>query len=618
MTTQQHAGIKLTGTSIERAAYSTASLPAGSIWVQTSGGAGDPTVYIWTGSAWAAIGGGGATHNILSATHADSSAAAAVEGDVIVANATPAWVRKARGTTHQLFKMDATGTAPEWDSFDWDDMAASAGADMAHTHASAGEGGQLDWDNVWADAAHDHSVAGEGGQFSQLLGPQFSDATSSAVTAGDLIYGNATPAWDDLAIGTAQQLLRVNAGATAPEWASFDWDNVSSAAASDMVHSHESAAEGGVLLVNGATITVGVGKDYATIQEAIDYLKNKILYGNTTIAVDAGNYDEAVSFESILLSPGATLTLQGDSRALAGMSFVDGAAMNPEAIANGGSGVCTLVSSTTTEANDTITVTGAGGNPDYDADGWGAGDKILTYDNLGNILDYTILSATNNVILLNAPGPQLGNDATAICLLPNRAINRSTAGPCVDISAIRGIYIDGFYLESSTGTDCHGVRVINGALVICSNCASYAEDRNFFANGRWSQLEAQDGSCTAWSGQAGYMATSNASIFCDSSVAIGATYGYWSNVFANIVCSDAVSVNATSDGYRCVYLANMFMNEGTARQCTTNGYYAAYNAMLNAGGTNNNNNGNGTNYNPAPSVPGSAEGNHYGVIYATA
>ena len=34
----------------------------------------------------------------------------------------------------------------------------------AHVHsATAGEGGQPDWDNVWSDAAHDHSVAGEGG-----------------------------------------------------------------------------------------------------------------------------------------------------------------------------------------------------------------------------------------------------------------------------------------------------------------------------------------------------------------------------------------------------------------------------------------------------------------------
>jgi hypothetical protein len=37
------------------------------------------------------------------------------------------------------------------------------GVDRNHTHASVAEGGQLDWDDIWADAAHDHSAAGEGG-----------------------------------------------------------------------------------------------------------------------------------------------------------------------------------------------------------------------------------------------------------------------------------------------------------------------------------------------------------------------------------------------------------------------------------------------------------------------
>ena len=33
-----------------------------------------------------------------------------------------------------------------------------------HTHASgSGQGGQLDWDDVWTDAAHDHTSAAEGG-----------------------------------------------------------------------------------------------------------------------------------------------------------------------------------------------------------------------------------------------------------------------------------------------------------------------------------------------------------------------------------------------------------------------------------------------------------------------
>jgi hypothetical protein len=41
--------------------------------------------------------------------------------------------------------------------------AIGAGDLPAHTHAGAGQGGQLDWDDVWSDAVHTHANAGEGG-----------------------------------------------------------------------------------------------------------------------------------------------------------------------------------------------------------------------------------------------------------------------------------------------------------------------------------------------------------------------------------------------------------------------------------------------------------------------
>ena len=60
----------------------------------------------------------------------------------------------------------------------------------------------------------------------------------------------ARSSWSDWAnatatAGTAYQVLGVNAGATAPEWAGFDWDTHGQATNADMVHSHASAAEGG-------------------------------------------------------------------------------------------------------------------------------------------------------------------------------------------------------------------------------------------------------------------------------------------------------------------------------------------------------------------------------------
>ena len=44
------------------------------------------------------------------------------------------------------------------------------------------------------------------------------DTTASAVTRGDLVYGNSTPAWDDLPIGAVATVLRSNG--TDPSWSS--------------------------------------------------------------------------------------------------------------------------------------------------------------------------------------------------------------------------------------------------------------------------------------------------------------------------------------------------------------------------------------------------------------
>jgi len=48
-----------------------------------------------------------------------------------------------------------------------------------------------------------------------LLSATHGDTVASAVTQGDLVVGTAG-GWDDLAIGTAHQLLKVNAGGTDP------------------------------------------------------------------------------------------------------------------------------------------------------------------------------------------------------------------------------------------------------------------------------------------------------------------------------------------------------------------------------------------------------------------
>lgn len=55
-------------------------------------------------------------------------------------------------------------------------------------------------------------------QTSALLSATHTDTLAAAVVRGDLIVGNATPAWSRLARGTASQQIRMNAGGTDPEW----------------------------------------------------------------------------------------------------------------------------------------------------------------------------------------------------------------------------------------------------------------------------------------------------------------------------------------------------------------------------------------------------------------
>ena len=56
------------------------------------------------------------THDILSASHGDTLAAAGVRGDLIVVNATPKWSRLPKGVANDVLGMGAGGTDPGWET----------------------------------------------------------------------------------------------------------------------------------------------------------------------------------------------------------------------------------------------------------------------------------------------------------------------------------------------------------------------------------------------------------------------------------------------------------------------------------------------------------------------
>jgi hypothetical protein len=104
-----------------------------------------------------------AGHDILSASHTDSTAGAVVAGDLIYGDNTPKWVRLAHGSDGDVLTL-ASGL-PSW--------AAPAGGGGAHA----------------------------------LLSATHSDTLAAAVARGSLVYGNATPKWAALAVGSAGQVI---------------------------------------------------------------------------------------------------------------------------------------------------------------------------------------------------------------------------------------------------------------------------------------------------------------------------------------------------------------------------------------------------------------------------
>lgn len=94
------------------------------LWVDTDGGTAGQQLYLCnaTGDGYNLVGdggGGGTNHNILSATHTDSLAASPVLGDILHANAAPAWARLAGNITATKNFLTQTGNGtisavPAW------------------------------------------------------------------------------------------------------------------------------------------------------------------------------------------------------------------------------------------------------------------------------------------------------------------------------------------------------------------------------------------------------------------------------------------------------------------------------------------------------------------------
>lgn len=147
-------------------------------------------------------------HNILSAYHGDTLADNVVDGDIIIGNVTPKWSRLAisipAANVRNVLGIDNGELRPSWKTaLDGTNpiaitvgAVASPGTSLVfshrdHTHASPA---------TWTPSAHN------------LLSASHGDTTVQAVTRGSLIYGDATPTWNELVFpGGANYILTTNA-----------------------------------------------------------------------------------------------------------------------------------------------------------------------------------------------------------------------------------------------------------------------------------------------------------------------------------------------------------------------------------------------------------------------
>lgn len=121
-------------------------------------------VYVYDGAAWAELSAaGGSAHNLLSATHSDTTAHVAVRGDIVVADSTPKFARLPIGGAGKVLYSDGTDAS---------------------------------WQDPPVGAAHN------------LLSSTHADALTGSVVRGDLIVGNTTPKWARLALGASGKILK--------------------------------------------------------------------------------------------------------------------------------------------------------------------------------------------------------------------------------------------------------------------------------------------------------------------------------------------------------------------------------------------------------------------------
>lgn len=402
---------------------------------------------------------------------------------------------------------------------------------------------------------------------------------------------------------------------------------------------------------DGITKTVRAsGGDFTTVQAAIEWFVGKKCR-SCVIDVEAGTYNESLDLDGIEAATDGGLEIRGDTRGLAGVSFVDDAPIKSQD-ANAGSGIVSL----SNPDGVSIQVTGSVSSPNFFADGWCcAGDKVIVLDNSGTLSELTISDASGNVISFTSAAPAVGNKGTSITLKPNRVINAGGATG-INVGQSQGVKIVGLHFEHTggnigilssaggriTGNNCSvkgdgssgsfGLNSQNRSYISlsdssllntdfgarASSLAAIGADRCYiigssnFALDAFSYGQISAGNSVAANCNTGFVGRISGQIFCQDSYAIKITnYGFYAADGGVVYGSTGTPAGTVADTCARGYFANnqsVISAFNCAARNNSFGYYSQRNSVIVASGTNANNSGNGANYSPAASdAPGNVD-----------
>lgn len=390
------------------------------------------------------------------------------------------------------------------------------------------------------------------------------------------------------------------------------------------------------------------GGDFLTIQEAINWFIGKKCR-NCVIDVRPGTYNESIDLDGLEVATNGGLEIRGDTRGLAGVSFVDDAPVKSQD-ANAGSGIVSLSNSGTD-----ITVTGSVSNPNFQADGWGLLDTVIIYDNAGTLAEYTIASVSGNVITLSATAPAVGNKGTSITFKSDRVVNTG-ANTALNVGQSQGVKIVGLHFEHAGGNI--GLLSNVGGRITGNNCSvkgdgssgSFglnAQNRSYISLSDSSFLNVDFGarafSLAAIGAGRCYVinalnfafdAFNYGQISASNSIAANCNTGFVGRISGQVFCPDSYAIKIINYGFHATDGGVLYAATGTAGgtvadtcargyfannqsvlsafNCAARnnsfGYYSQRNSVIVATATNANNSGNGTNYSPAASdTPGNVD-----------